>query len=155
MKTCQVFAAYDRDAPAEHAWAYCPMCGSDLIRATKGEPAKACANPTCAFVLYRNPAPIIAVLIVDGDKFLLCRRKRETLEGGKWCLPCGYIEFHEERAMKCCCSAVVLDTLPWIATRHLGWWQIASFRCDAEISSLPGIADIAQDCTNEARFMDL
>jgi ADP-ribose pyrophosphatase YjhB (NUDIX family) len=72
------------------------MCGSDLIRATKGEPAKACANPTCAFVLYRNPAPIIAVLIVDGDKFLLCRRKRETLEGGKWCLPCGYIEFHED-----------------------------------------------------------
>src|ERR1700738_998345 len=32
----------------------------------------------------------------DGDKFLLCRRKRETFEGGKWCLPCGYIEFHED-----------------------------------------------------------
>jgi len=96
MKTHQVFAAYDRDVTAEHSWVYCPVCGSGLIRPTKGEPAKTCANPTCAFVLYRNPTPIIAVLIVDGDKFLLCRRKRETFEGGKWCLPCGYIEFHED-----------------------------------------------------------
>jgi 8-oxo-dGTP diphosphatase len=70
------------------------VCGSGLIRATRV--SQTCANPTCAFVLCRNPVPIIAVLIVDGDKFLLCRRKRETFEGGKWCLPCGYIEFHED-----------------------------------------------------------
>lgn len=96
MKTCQVFAAYDRSTRAEHDWTFCPMCGSGLIRASEDEAAKACTNPACAFVLYRNPTPIIAVLVVEGDKFLLCRRKRETLEGGKWCLPCGYIEFHED-----------------------------------------------------------
>jgi ADP-ribose pyrophosphatase YjhB (NUDIX family) len=32
----------------------------------------------------------------QGDQFLLCRRKRESFEGGKWCLPCGYIEFDED-----------------------------------------------------------
>ena len=57
---------------------------------------RAGSNPGCGFVLYRNPDPIVAVLVVDGDKFLLCRRKPETLEGGKWCLPCGYVEFHED-----------------------------------------------------------
>jgi len=96
MKTCQVFAAYERDVTTEHGWAYCPLCGSGLTRASKAEPARICASPTCAFVLYRNPTPIIAVLIVEGDKFLLCRRKRESFEGGKWCLPCGYIEFDED-----------------------------------------------------------
>jgi 8-oxo-dGTP diphosphatase len=75
---------------------YCPACGSRLTRLTDVAAAKKCANCTCGFVLYRNPIPIIAVLIVDDDKFLLCRRKPETFEGGKWCLPCGYIEFHED-----------------------------------------------------------
>jgi hypothetical protein len=40
MKARQVFAAYDRDVTAEHGWAYCPVCGSGLIRATKCKPAK-------------------------------------------------------------------------------------------------------------------
>jgi 8-oxo-dGTP diphosphatase len=96
MKAYQVFSAYDREITAEHNWAYCPACGSGLIQPAKNEAAKKCANPGCGFVLYRNPVPIVAVLIVDGDKFLLCRRKPGTLEGGKWCLPCGYVEFHED-----------------------------------------------------------
>jgi ADP-ribose pyrophosphatase YjhB (NUDIX family) len=96
METRQVFAAYDREITVEQSWIYCPACGSGLIRLTEGDAAKKCANRTCGFVLYRNPIPIIAVLIVDDDKFLLCRRKPETFEGGKWCLPCGYIEFHED-----------------------------------------------------------
>ena len=89
METRQVFAAYDREITVEQSWMYCPACGSGLIQLTEGDAAKKCANRTCGFVLYRNPIPIIAVLIVDDDKFLLCRRKPETFEGGKWCLPCG------------------------------------------------------------------
>jgi NADH pyrophosphatase NudC (nudix superfamily) len=79
METRQVFAAYDREITVEQSWMYCPACGSGLIRLTEGDAAKKCANRTCGFVLYRNPIPIIAVLIVDDDKFLLCRRKPETL----------------------------------------------------------------------------
>jgi len=96
MQARQVFTAYDRAFTAEHDWAYCPMCGSGLIQPARAEAAKQCTNPGCGFVLYRNPVPIVAVLVVDGDRFLLCRRKPETLEGGKWCLPCGYVEFHED-----------------------------------------------------------
>jgi 8-oxo-dGTP diphosphatase len=96
MQARQVFAAYDRAFTAEHSWAYCPACGSRLIQPAKGDAAKKCTNPGCGFVLYRNPVPIVAVLIVDGDRFLLCRQKPGTLEGGKWCLPCGYVEFHED-----------------------------------------------------------
>jgi len=96
MQARQVFTAYDRGFTAEYNWAYCPACGSGLVQPANDEAAKTCANPGCGFVLYRNPAPIVAVLVVDGDKFLLCRRRPGTLEGGKWCLPCGYVEFHED-----------------------------------------------------------
>jgi len=96
MQACQVFTAYDRARSAEHGWAYCPACGSGLIQPAKGHTAKTCTNPGCGFVLYRNPVPIVAVLIIDADRFLLCRRKPGTFEGGKWCLPCGYVEFHED-----------------------------------------------------------
>ena len=96
MQARQVFTAYDRGFTAEHGWAYCPACGSGLVQPANDEAAKTCANPGCGFVLYRNPVPIVAVLVVDGNRFLLCRRKPGTFEGGKWCLPCGYVEFHED-----------------------------------------------------------
>jgi len=96
MQARQVFAAYDRASTVGSGWAYCPMCGSGLVQPANGDAARQCANPGCGFVLYRNPVPIVAVLVVDGDRFLLCRRKPGTLEGGKWCLPCGYVEFHED-----------------------------------------------------------
>ncbi len=53
-------------------------------------------EPRLSLRALPNPVPIVAVLILDGDKFLLCRRKPTTFEGGKWCLPCGYVEFHED-----------------------------------------------------------
>ena len=96
MQARQVFTAYDRALTAAHSWTYCPACGSGLSQPAGGDAAKTCTNPGCGFVLYRNPVPIVAVLVVDADRFLLCRRKPGTLEGGKWCLPCGYVEFHED-----------------------------------------------------------
>ena len=62
----------------------------------EGVTRKACSSISCRFVLYRNPAPAVSVLIVDGERFLLCRRRPHSFEGGKWCLPCGYIEFYED-----------------------------------------------------------
>ena len=96
MQARQVFTAYDRASTAEPGWAYCPICGSGLIQPATGDVAKQCTNPGCGYVLYRNPVPIVAALVVRDDAFLLCRRKPGTLEGGKWCLPCGYVEFHED-----------------------------------------------------------
>ncbi|TPQ40289.1 NUDIX hydrolase [Bradyrhizobium guangdongense] len=105
MQARQVFTAYDRDlaskdlAPNDLApkqsWTFCPACGSALL-APGREAERKCSRINCDFVLYRNPVPIVAVLIVDGDRFLLCRRKPDTFEGGKWCLPCGYMDYHED-----------------------------------------------------------
>jgi 8-oxo-dGTP diphosphatase len=36
------------------------------------------------------------VLVVEEDRVLLCRRHRSAFEGGKWCLPCGYVEYEED-----------------------------------------------------------
>ena len=53
--------------------------------------------PACGFVAFRNPVASISVLIVGADgRFLLCRRAADAVDGGKWCLPCGFIEFDED-----------------------------------------------------------
>lgn len=94
MEPKQVFKAYDGDAPPERA-DYCLICGKRLVDQHHGDQKRrACA--ACGFVRYRNPAPGVAVLVVDGDRFLLCRRQPSAFEGGKWCLPCGYVEFDED-----------------------------------------------------------
>ncbi len=40
--------------------------------------------------------PGVAILVVDHDQILLCRRAQGRFEGGRWCLPCGFIEFDED-----------------------------------------------------------
>jgi ADP-ribose pyrophosphatase YjhB (NUDIX family) len=48
-------------------------------------------------VAFRNPVASIPVLIVGADgRFLLCRRAEHAVDGGKWCLPCGFIEYDED-----------------------------------------------------------
>ena len=36
------------------------------------------------------------MIVEDGDRFLLCRRKSRTIGDGAWCLPSGYVEFAED-----------------------------------------------------------
>ena len=93
MKPKQVFRAY-RGAVSDPA-AFCLRCGAELSdREEGGRIRRACAS--CGFVHYANPAAGVAVLIVDGNRVLLCRRQADVLEGGKWCLPCGYVEYDED-----------------------------------------------------------
>lgn len=96
MKPRQVFHGYRGISPGERDLVkFCPRCGSGLItRTDAGRPRKACA--ACGFVHYFNPAPAVCVLVVDGDRFLLCRRNKRTFAGGKWCLPSGFVEFDED-----------------------------------------------------------
>jgi 8-oxo-dGTP diphosphatase len=98
MQARQVFTSYEVDRSGGHSlWTLCPSCGSGLVDVIlEGITRKACSSVNCRFVLFRNPAPAVSVLIVDGERFLLCRRRPHSFEGGKWCLPCGYIEFHED-----------------------------------------------------------
>ena len=91
----QVFKAYDDSDSQDEKADYCLACGSTLTdRLDGGRMRRACR--ACGFIRYRNPAPAVAVLLVDGERFLLCRRGRTDLDPGKWCLPCGYVEYDED-----------------------------------------------------------
>ena len=49
----------------------------------------------CKSTTYRNPAVGVAVLVVKEDRLLLGRRARGPY-AGRWCIPCGYVEWDED-----------------------------------------------------------
>jgi ADP-ribose pyrophosphatase YjhB (NUDIX family) len=51
--------------------------------------------PVCRYVQYINPLPGVAVLIEDDGRLLIGRRSQSSVHSGKWCLPCGFVEHHE------------------------------------------------------------
>ena len=95
MEPKQVFKAYDDSESRDEKADYCLACGSSLTdRLDGGRMRRACR--ACGFIRYRNPAPAVSVLVVDSERFLPCRRGRTELDPGKWCLPCGYVEYDED-----------------------------------------------------------
>lgn len=88
----QVFATYQRAASTPTAPAFCPHCGRAWEHCGS-EPSR-CAH--CQRRTFRNPYPAVSVLVIDGEKFLLCRRRVGAFQGGRWCLPCGYIGYEED-----------------------------------------------------------
>ncbi|MHC1726329.1 MAG: NUDIX hydrolase [Syntrophobacteraceae bacterium] len=50
--------------------------------------------PDCRRHFYRNPTVGVAVILVEDGKVLLVRRKGSY--SGKWCIPCGHVEWDEE-----------------------------------------------------------
>ena len=46
-------------------------------------------------IAYRNPAVGVAVVLRDADTVLLGRRARGRY-AGRWCIPCGYVEWDED-----------------------------------------------------------
>ena len=93
MEPRQVFKAYEPVSSAQQA-NFCLVCGSELHDfADTDRTRRACRS--CGFVYYSNPAPAVAVLVVDDDRFVLCRRRSRAFAGEKWCLPCGYVEYDE------------------------------------------------------------
>jgi ADP-ribose pyrophosphatase YjhB (NUDIX family) len=49
----------------------------------------------CQRVAYRNPAVGVAVILQEDARVILGRRKRGTY-AGRWCIPCGYVEWDED-----------------------------------------------------------
>lgn len=71
---------------------YCSHCAGELQLHEAG-PHLVC--PQCEHVHYRNPAVGVAVLVRQGDELLLGRRARGAY-AGRWCIPCGYVDWDED-----------------------------------------------------------
>ena len=73
---------------------YCPKCSAKLVKKEiDGILRNYCSK--CQYVQYINPLPGVAVLIEKDHKLLIGKRSQESIESGKWCLPCGFVEYHE------------------------------------------------------------
>lgn len=97
MRIRQVFAAYDyqRNQPGLSEIQFCVRCGTRCsLREDAGRLRPVC--PRCGWVYYKNPTPAVSVLIIDKDRVLLGKRGPRSTEEGKWCLPCGFMEFDED-----------------------------------------------------------
>jgi len=91
----QVYTSYDKDdnqRPGE--FEYCPFCRAELVLREQGHRLRPTC-PTCGFIQFRNPFPVVGVLVVDGGRVLLGRRGGSP-GGGKWALPSGYIDYEED-----------------------------------------------------------
>lgn len=96
MKVKQVFKTYDNlNRNKESRVRFCPVCGTEYIyNPNIVDIKKTCSN--CGIDYYLNADPCVSILIADGAKFVLCKRGSSSYQKGKWCLPCGYIEFNED-----------------------------------------------------------
>jgi len=74
--------------------AFCPRCGSKLEkRRHEGRERGYC--PVCRVLIYDNPVPATAAVVLNKqDELLLVRRGQEPGRG-KWCLPGGFQEMGE------------------------------------------------------------
>jgi ADP-ribose pyrophosphatase YjhB (NUDIX family) len=77
---------------------YCPHCGSTLEEKTvelEQKVRRVC--PSCGFIHYANPIPAAGLVLLDGDRVLLVKRKYEP-KVGMWTLPAGFVEAGENVA---------------------------------------------------------
>lgn len=71
---------------------YCAACGMQLSQLTDG--AGYC--PHCKRKRYRNPMAAVAGIVTEAGRILLVRRAVGQTYAGKWCIPCGHIEWGED-----------------------------------------------------------
>ena len=77
-------------------WVTCPRCSAPLARRERGGlPRPAC--PACGFVFFANPGVGAACVIRDAaGRVLLVQRGPDQFGAGRWCFPCGYVEWGED-----------------------------------------------------------
>jgi ADP-ribose pyrophosphatase YjhB (NUDIX family) len=77
-------------------WIVCPRCQSPLVRvARSGIQRPSC--PACGFTFFANPGVGAASVIRDaGGRVLLVQRAPGQFGAGKWCFPCGFVEWGED-----------------------------------------------------------
>jgi ADP-ribose pyrophosphatase YjhB (NUDIX family) len=93
----QVFSSYDRNSTAADLAKnkFCAQCGSPNNVVTHEQTIRFVCS-SCGQITFRNPLPGVSVLIEDHGKVLLGRRAKGSFAAGKWCLPCGFVEYQED-----------------------------------------------------------
>lgn len=77
-------------------WRACPRCRGELTRAVRGgTPRPTCT--ACGFTFFANPGVGAATVIRDAaGHVLLVQRSADQFGAGKWCFPCGFVEWGED-----------------------------------------------------------
>ena len=100
--------------PQEAAWEkrrrvlFCERCGSPCEeRVTFGSALEQHVCTRCGNVHFVNPVPAVAVVVVQDERVLLCKRAARLSFAGLWNLPSGHIDLNEDFAA---CSAALATT---------------------------------------------
>lgn len=82
--------------PLGHDWQWCPRCRGALGRVERGDGLRPhCA--ACGFTFFANMGVGAAVVIRDAaGRLLLVQRGPGQFGAGKWCFPCGFVEWGED-----------------------------------------------------------
>lgn len=55
---------------------FCPQCGSDLTTTNmEGVERRACSSPSCTYVFWNNPIPVVAAIVEYKGKIVLARKE--------------------------------------------------------------------------------
>ncbi len=73
---------------------FCPFCGRRLSFEERAGLLRPVCR-VCGFVQYLNPTVGVAVVLVEDGRLLLGKRARDPFRG-RWCIPCGHVEWGEE-----------------------------------------------------------
>lgn len=151
MEARHAFTHYRRQASLRvGAFTHCPFCATALEPVTAGSETRP-GCPACGFIHYRNPAPAVSILILDGDRVLLGRRQNEPGKGA-WALPSGYVEWEddflgaavrearEETGLDVVPQAIVNVASSFVSPRYhfLGVYLTATVAAGAAFAAQPG-----------------
>lgn len=76
----------------QQRYSFCPKCGGRLVYHLIGDRRRLRCD-SCQFIFYENPIVGVAGILLQKGRILLGRRKQGY--AGKWCIPCGYVEWDE------------------------------------------------------------
>ena len=74
---------------------YCPYCATELMEVFSGGRLRP-QCPACGYIQYRNPTVGVAVVVRREAAVLLGRRSPGSSYAGRWCIPCGHVEWDED-----------------------------------------------------------
>lgn len=94
MQPKQVYNHYKKQAHPDASFKYCPRCRSELTNREIDHRFRSVC-PSCGFIHFKNPAPVVSLMIVRGDRVLLGKRAGEPGKG-LWGTPSGYIEYEDD-----------------------------------------------------------